>query len=98
MSFKNFINETNDIMNLMNTVTDIQNKFMDSYKVLQSVKQLSDPNDKASKLLGNINLLNQIDKIDIEMQRIGKLLADFQNSINGGRTVASTTAGWEGPD
>ena len=97
MTFKHYLKEAGEISNLLSQVQAIQNKFVDSFSALENLKN-SKIDDKASPILGNVNLQNQVDKIELEMTKVGMLLQQLQNVITGGSTVANTQGSWGGPE
>ncbi len=97
MSFKKYLTETNDVMNLLELINKMNGDIVSSYNTLYEVKEV-DKDGKAGRLLGNINLGNQLDKIENKMNELAKLIVDLKNSVTGSGTVSHMSGEWGGPD
>jgi conjugal transfer/entry exclusion protein len=96
MSFKDYIKESDEVMNLINQVNKIQNEFATTFNSLENLK--NPETEKAESLLKNINLLNLISKIELKMEDVGNSLTQLQQVIIGQRTFTGISGGTEEPN
>lgn len=94
MSFKDYIKETNEIVNLIMQINKVGNNIADTYKTLIDLRDMA--TDKTGSQLGNINLKNMIDKLEMKLKEIGDLTNKLQSSVDGDGTVAKTSGNWGG--
>ena len=94
MSFSDYLKETNDIVNLIMQINKVGNNIADTYKSLIELRDLA--TNKTGSLLGNINLGNMIDKLEMKLKEIGDLTNKLQSAVDGDGTVGKTNGNWGG--
>lgn len=92
MSFKDYIKESKNVMDLINAIQDINEHLLIANNKLEELKQISSDKELTAKL-GNIDLQNSYNQVELAMSNVYDKLKKFQDSITGGSTVSNTTGG-----